>query len=114
MISGELTQIAQNIVRSAGLIDSGRLIDSIKIEYQVMPDGSIQFELSALYYLQYHIDQIGLIDRLTGHRSFGDLIANLMTAQVENKIATYLNTTDIGGDIDFTPRVSMNINYLNV
>lgn len=110
--SAELTQIAQSIIKEAGLIDSGRLLNSIKVEYQVTPEGQIKFELSARYYLQYHVDEIRLIDRLTGHPSFGSLITDLIAPITEAKIGQYLNSTGVA-EIDFNPHITMTIQYLD-
>lgn len=110
--SAELTQVAQSIIKGAGLIDSGRLLNSVKVEYEITPESVIRFELSALYYLQYHIDEIRLIDRLTGHPSFGNLIASLMAPITEAKIGQYLNS-NTPDDINFNPQVTMTIEYLD-
>lgn len=113
ILSSELTQIAKGSIKSAGLVDSGRLLNSIRVEYEITPEGRIRFQLSALEYLQYYIDEIRLIDQVTSSPSFGNLIAGLMAPITEAKMAQYLNSKT-PDDINFNPQVSMTIKYLDV
>ena len=104
-MNAALSSLLKSIIVSKGLVDSGRLRDSIQVFTNVTPD-RIQIDVRSVEYLKYLTEEYSLIKDFTEAREFSQEIQKILEPifikQVQNAL---FNIEDLE-----IPRVFLTIN----
>lgn len=104
-MNSELTQELKSIIVNKGLVDTGRLRDSIKVNI-VDSDSTIQVNVTAEDYLKYLVEDYNIIQDFTNSQKFSQEIQKILEPLLAVQIEKALFSTE---EIKI-PRVFLTIN----
>lgn len=113
--SPPLSQVAKNIVKKSGLIETGRLLNEIRVDYSSQPDGKIIFQVTAPYYFEFYINEIRFWDQLISSSELNTQIQQLAVPALEKKLIASINQTlsqNIAQNEIKLPKIVMSIIYV--
>lgn len=114
MYSPQLSQVAKNIVKKAGLVETGRLLREIKVEYSIDSTGKIVFQVTAPSYFEFYIEKIRFWDQLTSDSIFNTQIQQLAAPMLEKQFVASINKSsqNIAEAPIKLPKIIMSIIYV--
>jgi hypothetical protein len=101
----ELTQELKSIIVNKGLVDTGRLRDSIKVDVR-SNESTIQVDVTAEDYLKYLIEDYNIIQEFTNSQKFSQEIQKILEPLLAVQVEKALFSTE---EIKI-PRVFLTIN----
>lgn len=86
-IAKEIEKLIKKQIKKEGLIDSGKLYDSIKVKAKLIND-KFEFEIIAEDYYEYLDDRYKLTENALKDKSLERIIEIEIAKEIENKISS--------------------------
>lgn len=86
-IAKEIEKLIKKQIKKEGLIDSGKLYDSIKVKAKLIND-KLEFEIIAEDYYEYLDDRYKLTENALKDKSLERIIEIEIAKEIENKISS--------------------------
>jgi hypothetical protein len=106
--NAQLTSEAKRIIIEAPLYDTGALYNSCEV-YTELANNRLTIKVKALYYLQYHLENVDFVGIFTSSTAFNRFMEAVYAPIVEQNVADMLNGKVVR---DFTPTVNMVFEFI--
>ena len=109
MLNNTLTTVFKDVIKSSGLVASGKLLNSIKV-FSTVENFNVKIDIISEDYLKFLVDKYNLIEKFQSNLYFVKEIENILQPELEGLVQKILDAQAV--EIDIIPTVTVLLNGL--